>query len=120
MPASLSRAFLHEREYPVIENEYPTGESQRSVLAGSSRRRWRLSKRLTAAQLQALRNFYDARKGPEEAFWFYDPYESVPRFSSDPTGASPFGRYAVRFSGRWEQSMQLGRIEVSIELVEVS
>ncbi len=42
MPASLSRAFVHEREYPVLDNEYRQGESQRSVQASNSRKRWRL------------------------------------------------------------------------------
>jgi hypothetical protein len=31
LPQTLSRAFTHVREYPVIENEYRNGESQRSV-----------------------------------------------------------------------------------------
>ena len=26
LPASLSRAFVHEREYPVLDNEYRNGE----------------------------------------------------------------------------------------------
>jgi hypothetical protein len=42
LPASLSRAFVHEREYPVLDNEYRNGESQRSVQATNSRKRWRL------------------------------------------------------------------------------
>ena len=29
LPASLSRAFVHERAYPVLDNEYRNGESQR-------------------------------------------------------------------------------------------
>ena len=46
LPQSLVRAFVHEREYPLIENEYKNGESQRSVQATTSRKRWRLAKRL--------------------------------------------------------------------------
>ena len=60
LPQSLCRAFAHERSYPLIENEYKNGESQRSVLAANSRRRWRQAKRLTPAVLVALRNFIDA------------------------------------------------------------
>lgn len=88
MPNSLSRAFVHMREYPVIDNEYRNGESQRSVQAATSRKRWTLAKRLTPAQLQALRNFYDARNGTLEPFYFYDPYETSPKFSHDPTGTA--------------------------------
>jgi phage-related protein len=120
LPASLSRAFVHEREYPALDNEYRNGESQRSVQATNSRKRWRLAKRLTRAQLSALRDFYDARKGPTEPFYFYDPYETSPKFSHDPTGQAVAGRYTVRFAGEWNQSVGLGKTDVSIELVEVA
>ena len=51
MPNSLSRAFVHTREYPVIDNEYRNGESQRSAQAATSRKKWSLTKRLTPSQL---------------------------------------------------------------------
>jgi len=86
LPVSLSRAFVHEREYPILDNEYRNGESQRSVEATNSRKRWRLAKRLTPAQFATLRDFFDARRGPTEPFYFYDPYETSPKFSHDPTG----------------------------------
>jgi hypothetical protein len=120
MPASLSRAFIHEREYPALDNEYRNGESQRSVQAGNSRKRWRLTKRLMPAQLAALRDFYEARRGPSEPFYFYDPWETNPKFSYDPTGQATQGRYTVRFEGGWEQSVGLGRCDVSIVLVELA
>ena len=120
LPWSLSRAFVHEREYPVLDNEYRNGESQRSVQATNSRKRWRLAKRLTPALLAALRDFYDARKGQTEPFYFYDPYETNPKFSHDPTGQSIIGRYTVRFDGPWGQALQLGRIDASIALVELA
>jgi hypothetical protein len=120
MPASLSRSFAHERAYPVVESEYRNGESQRSVQATSSRKRWLLAKRPTPVQLAALRDFYDARKGPTEPFYFYDPYETSPKFSTDPTGQAVAGRYTVRFAGEWNQSVDLGRADVQIELIEVA
>ena len=120
LPASLSRAFMHEREYPALDNEYRNGESQRSVEATNSRKRWRLAKRLTAAQLSALRDFYDARKGPTEPFYFYDPYETNPKFSHDPTGQAVAGRYTVRFASPWEQSATLARTELTLELIELA
>ncbi len=120
LPASLSRAFVHERDYPALDNEYRNGESQRSVQATNSRKRWRLAKRLTPAQLAALRDFYDARKGPTEPFHFYDPYETSPKFSHDPTGQAVVGRYTVRFAGEWSQSVDLSRADVGIELLEVA
>jgi hypothetical protein len=120
LPASLSRAFVHEREYPLLDNEYRDGESQRSVQATNSRKRWRLAKRLTPAQLSALRNFYDARRGPTEPFYFYDPWETSPKFSHDPTGQAVAGRYTVRFAGAWEQSTSLARTDLTLEMVEVA
>jgi hypothetical protein len=39
LPNSLSRAFTHTREYPVIDNEYRNGESQRSAQAATSRKK---------------------------------------------------------------------------------
>jgi phage-related protein len=120
LPASLSRAFVHEREYPVLDNEYRNGESQRKAQANNSRKRWRLAKRLVPAQLQTLRDFFDARKGPTEPFYFYDPYETSPKFSHDPTGQATAGRYTVRFAGGWNQSVSLIRADVSLELVELA
>ena len=120
LPQSLCRAFTHERAYPLIENEYKNGESQRSVQATNSRKRWRLGKRLPAAILQALRNFYDARNGTTEEFYFYDSYETSPKFGYDPTGASIVGRYTVRFNGDWQQSSAPGRSDVQIELIELA
>ena len=120
LPQSLCRAFVHERAYPLIENEYKNGESQRSVLATNSRKRWRLRKRLTPATLQALRNFYDARSGMFEAFYFYDPYETIPKFSYDPTGLAVAGRYTVRFDCGWSQSADPCRTDVEITLAELA
>lgn len=120
MPNSLSRAFVHTREYPVIDKEYRNGESQRSVEAFISRKKWTLTKRLTQAQLTALRTFYDARHGALEPFYFYDPYETNPKFSYDPTGAAVTGRYTVRFNSDWSQSVNPGRSDVQIELIELA
>ena len=120
LPKSLCRAFSHSRAYPLIENEYRNGESQRSVLATTSRKKWTLRKRIPPAQLQALRNFYDARNGTHEPFYFYDPYDTSPKFSYDPTGAAVTGRYTVRFNTDWNQSVGPGRSDVDIELIEVA
>jgi phage-related protein len=120
LPISLCRAFAHSREYPVLDNEYRNGESQRSVQVTNSRKRWRLAKRLAPAQLATLRDFYEARKGTTEPFYFYDPYETNPKFSHDPTGQAVEGRYTVRFAGSWEQSASLSRTDLSLELIELA
>jgi phage-related protein len=120
LPHNLCRAFSRSQEYPVADNEYRNGESQRSVEATNSRKRWRLVKRLTPDRLQQIRTFYEARKGPTEPFYFYDPYETNPKFSWDPTGVAIAGRYTVRFDCGWEQSCGLGRSDVTIELLELA
>jgi hypothetical protein len=76
-------------------------------------------KRLRVAELVALRDFYDARNGPQEPFWFYDLWETAPLFAYDPTGTAVEGRYAVRFEGAWPERVDLARCEVGIELAEV-
>jgi phage-related protein len=119
-PQSLSRAFVREQAYPVLINEYRNGESQRLNETTTSRKRWRLAKRLTPTQLQMLREFYEARNGPVEAFYFYDPYETVPKFASDPTGFALNGRYTVRFDSGWSQSCAPSRSDVEINLVELA
>ena len=88
--------------------------------ATNSRKRWRLAKRLTPTQLGGLRDFYDARKGATEPFYFYDPYETSPKFTYDPSGQAVAGRYTVRFAGEWNQSVGLGRSDVNIELIELA
>ena len=117
---SLSRAFTYTREYPVIDNEYRNGESQRSAQAATSRKKWNLTKRLTPSQLGALRTFYDARNGTHEPFYFYDPYDTSPKFTWDGTGATVTGRHTVRFNTDWGQSVGPGRSDVQIELIELA
>jgi hypothetical protein len=124
LPLSLSRSFSHSRHYTVRENQYRNGESQRFLIVGSSRKRWKLTKRLSAVALVALRDFYDARLGGMQAFYFYDPMLTDPKFSYDATGATVFGaegRFIVHFVGNWEQSGYLGgRGDCGIELEELA
>lgn len=120
MPASLCRTFGQSEEHLVEENEYHNGESQRRARTVSSRKRWRLAKRLSPAALQVLRAFYDARNGTHDCFWFYDPWETVPKFSHDPAGVAVAGRYAVRFAAPWGQEVVLGPADVQVELIEVA
>jgi len=118
MPWSLCRAFVHAREYLIAQNEYRNGESQRDLLVDTSRKHWILAKRLAPAQLEELRDFYEARGGPLEAFYFYDPWETDPKFDSTPSGGA--GRYLVRFAGPWEQSAGAGRADANLLLIELA
>jgi len=119
LPVSLSTAFERIQELPVIVNEYRDGEPQVSRQADTSRIRWRLGKRLSAGALATLRTFYNARAGRHEAFYFYDPFETSPRFTLTPSGST--GRYTVRFDCDWSQSADVGaRLETEIVLVQVA
>lgn len=121
MPLSLSQLFEHSREFSARENEYPNGESQRRALTATSRKAWRLSKRLTPTEYDALLAFFVARKGPVQPFYFYDGTETVTDWTWDATGASTTGRYTVVFRNqRWVATFSIPRHEVEIELVEVA
>ena len=121
MPLSLSRAFEHSREYAVRANEeYALGESQRRAITSTSRKSWRLSKRLTPDEYDDLLAFYESVGGPMVPFYFYDGSERTPLWSWDATGVSTTGRYAVVFRNRWRAEFGFPRHNVDIELVEVA
>jgi hypothetical protein len=119
LPVSLSTAFERIQELPVVINEYRDGEPQLSRQAETSRVSWRLGKRLSAGALATLRTFHNARNGRQEAFYFYDPFETSPRFTLSPSGTT--GRYTVRFDSDWSQSAGVGaRLETEMVLIQVA
>lgn len=120
LPWSLCKVFGHSREYATLDNEYKNGESQRSLLVATSRKAWRTTRRLTPTVLAAFREFYNARRGAQEPFYFYDPWDASPQFSYDATGVDEVGRYTVRFEGPWEQTVGMGRGDAQISLVELA
>ena len=115
LPLSLCTAFEESREFPGSGNEYRNGEFQGAAEATTSRRRWRLSKRITPTTLATLRTFYFARKGPHAAFYFYYPFSE-----HDPTGVSATGRYLVRFDSEWQQESYIARIGTNLQLIEIA
>ena len=95
-----------------IEQRFLLGAGARTF---SVRRTW-----MNDTQRLALRNFYDARNGTHEPFYFCDPYETSPKFTYDPTGVAVTGRYTVRFNSDWSQSVTPGRSDVQIEIIELA
>ena len=75
MPLSLCTAFTELREYAQLQNQYHDGTVQRSQLAQTSRRTFRLSKRLSASQLSALYSFWGSQNGGLTPFAFYNPFD---------------------------------------------
>jgi hypothetical protein len=116
MPAVLSRAFVETIEWPARGNEYADGTLQRSLALPMPRRSWKLATRLPADLLATLRAFVAAQG--ENAFWFYNGKETIPRFVSDPTGVSEYGRYRVRLASAWNQSAGPILFDSQVELIE--
>jgi hypothetical protein len=125
MPASLCTAFTELREYAQLQNQFHDGTVLRSQLAQTSRRTFRLNKRLSASLLSALYSFWVSQNGGSTAFCFYNPFD-VPAGQQigsnyDPTGNSLQGRIAVVFRGNWAQATDAARTNVqSLERVEVA
>ena len=119
MPLSLSRAFVEVQSFPSSRvNEYADGASQRSAMLPLARRTWQLSKHVPASTLIALRDFWVAQG--TAPFYFYNPKETSPAFSYDATGVATVGRYRVRFTNAWNQSLGIGALlDVNVELVQV-
>ena len=125
MPFSLCTAFTELREYVQLQNQYHDGTVQRSQLAQTSRRTFRLSKRLSAAALSALYNFWASQNGGLTPFAFYNPFDVATGqqigSNYDPTGNNTQGRVTVAFRGNWAQATDLARSDVqALELLEVA
>jgi len=117
MPYALCTAFAESREYVQIQSQYHDGTIERSQLAQTSRHTFTLAQRLTAAQVIALKAFWDSQLGGVVPFVFYNLIEGT----YDPTGNSTAGRYTVRFQGSWSQHTGLARTDVpQLQLVEVA
>jgi hypothetical protein len=117
MPYALCTAFSESREYVQLQAQYHDGTIQRSQLAQTSRHTSKLSQRLTATQVAALKAFWDGQLGGVVPFFFYNLIEG----SYDATGNSVVGRYTVVFRGNWSQSTGMQRSDVpQIQLEEVA
>jgi hypothetical protein len=117
MPYSLCTAFAESREFVELQAQYHDGTTERSQLAQTSRKTFKLAKRLTATLATALKSFWDGQQGGVVPFLFYNPAEGT----WDGTGASTAGRYTVVFRGNWSQTTNILRTDVpQIEFVEVS
>lgn len=125
MPASLCTAFTELREYVQLQNQYHDGTIQRSQLAQTSRRTFRLSKRLSASLLSTLYSFWVSHNAGLTPFVFYDPFDvgSGQQISSnyDSTGSNTQGRVTVVFRGNWTQATDIARTTLQgLELVELA
>jgi len=117
MPYALCVAFTESREYAQLQAQYHDGTIQRSQLASTSRRTFKVSQRLNATLAAALKTFWDAQQGGVVPFLFYNLIEGT----YDSTGNSTTGRYTVVFRSNWQQTTGLARTDVqNLELIEVA
>lgn len=116
MPYALCTAFSESREYAQLQAQYHDGTTERSQLAASSRRTFKVSQRLNATKAAALKTFWDGQQGGVVPFAFYNLIEGT----YDPSGNSSTGRYTVVFRNNWSQTTGLARTDVqNLELIEV-
>ena len=115
LPYGLCVAFLEAREFAQLQATYHDGATHRAQLAETSRRTFKLSRRLTAAAVATLLAFWAAHQGVP--FYFYN-------FAEGPyagTGVATLGRHTVVFRSNWSQATSTLRTDVQqLELVEVA
>jgi len=117
LPFSLCTAFSEAREYSQLQAQYHDGTTERSQLAQTSRRTFKLAKKLTASLAFTLKAFWDSQQGGIVPFLFYNLAEGA----YDATGNSTHGRYTVVFRGAWAQTTGILRTDVpQLELIEVA
>lgn len=121
MPQTLLMSFSESRDYETLQNTFHDGTRQIGQLALASRKTFKLTSRLTTAQLNAFRTFWSSLNGGLSPFYYYNPYEGSPVGSNyDATGVSTTGRYTVVFRGDWSQSVDMQRTNIpNVEMVEV-
>jgi len=128
LPLSLSTSFVETFAFPILSAQYHDNTIERSLITDGINtpvpaRTWKLAKRLTAAQLTTLRQFFensptDVPAGVQAGSYPFYFYEIDATY--DPTGVSVIGRVTVFFRGNWAHSLGIGRGDVpNLELVQV-
>lgn len=110
LPWSLSASFTETREWPALVSEYKDGSSQRREQAGSARKTYQLTKRLTPAAMTTLRSFYLGHLS--QAFKVYRSRADYDAQNANFT--------LMRFEGGWSEVSRPGRSDVAIQLVEAA
>ena len=118
LPHTLCRSFSETQVFASLTSEYHDGSAQRVVLVSVPRHAWNLGKRLTPGEMEALRSWWDAHAA--DAFYFYNPKETVRPNHPDPTGVATAGRYLVRFDSDWSETLGIALGDASVRLIEVA
>lgn len=116
-PQIFASSFTEEIRLEEITNTYQDGSSERQALAINPRHYFHITEPVTLAAWQGLWAFYKAHKAVP--FYMYNPRETVPPFTYDPTGQDEVGRYTVVFDSSWSETTSMGRSHVGLSLREV-
>lgn len=120
LPKFLCELFTQDREYLARINDYADATNQAGLVVFNSRKKWTLRPKVAPSAMVTLRNFYLARTGGIDPFWFYDFSESTPYGNYDDTGTDTNGRFLVRFEGSWQQTHTVSPVgTAAIALVEL-
>ena len=105
-----------------LQSQYHDGTTHRRQLAQTSRRTFKLAKRLASSDLATLKAFYDQQQGGMTPFFFYNPWDGTPTGSNyDASGKSKAGRCTVVFRAGWLQMTGLVHTNIpQLELIEVA
>jgi hypothetical protein len=121
-PHALARHFVRSSSWLGRANRYADGSQQGVSLVATARELWELEFGLTGPLATVMREFYVAHGGPMIPFYYYDLVETQPRYKTDPSGASTFGRYVCRFDSPWDQQMGVGslRIGAGLRIIQIA
>jgi len=126
MPQNLCTAFTESRAFPMLSAPYHDGEIERGLIqdgvnAPASLRSWKLTQRLTSAQVSALQTFFEGQNGGLVPFYWYNPLEGSPIGSNyDSTGTSTTGRHTVVFRGNWSDTVSISLTDIPLEIAEIA
>jgi hypothetical protein len=129
MPQNLCTAFSETRQFPMLSTTYHDGTTERSLIQDgvnvpASIRTWKLTERLTATQLQAMKTFYEGQSGGLVPFFWYNPFEPMsgqPIGSNyDSTGVSTQGRHSVVFRGNWSETVSISLTDTPLEIAKIA
>lgn len=75
LPVNPSFVVPVKMTHKVLVSEFDSGQEQRKLKWNNPKRSWRLrTEAMTAAELESLRDFWLARKGPFDVFSFLPPF----------------------------------------------
>lgn len=129
MPQNLCTAFTQTEQFPMLSAPYHDGETERGLIQDGVNvpaplRTWKLTERLTSAQVATLKTFFEGQGGGLTPFYWYNPFDNVPGTpigsNYDSSGVSTQGRHTVVFRGNWSETVSISLTDVPLEIAEIA